>query len=104
MGERVEDTPAGGASGQEPRCDDSRCSLCGLCVQSCTSGALALGSERPYLARPDLCRGCGICEEVCPAGAITCDFEIVWDSGQEPATSTLGAQSADEAPKGGKDA
>lgn len=65
-------------------CIDERCDLCGLCIEACREGGLALGEIQAYLAHPELCEGCGICEEVCPQGAISCGFEIVWGAGQDP--------------------
>lgn len=50
--------------------DLDRCSVCGLCVDSCPYGALKL---EPDGAKVDeiVCRGCGICAMICPSAAIT---------------------------------
>ena len=64
-----------------PQVDDSRCTLCGLCVKVCSCQAVKLGERGPVFAChhacADDCNYWCLCEEVCPTGAITCAFEIV---------------------------
>ncbi|RLC91495.1 MAG: hypothetical protein DRI79_02660 [Chloroflexi bacterium] len=68
-----------------PQVDETRCTLCGLCVEACPCHAVKLGEQGPVFACPEACRRaraeacdcCCLCEEVCPTGAITCAFEIV---------------------------
>lgn len=48
--------------------DASKCSLCGICVQSCPFGALSM--EKEGIAVGDNCRMCGLCVRQCPEGAI----------------------------------
>ena len=54
------------------------CDRCGACVEQCPGGAVEMGSEGPYFARPAECTYCALCEGVCPQHAITCAYEIVW--------------------------
>ncbi len=70
-----------------PQVDETRCTLCGLCVEACPCHAVELGERGPIFHCPEVCPtpaacaggsdGCCLCEEVCPTGAITCAFEIV---------------------------
>jgi formate hydrogenlyase subunit 6/NADH:ubiquinone oxidoreductase subunit I len=70
-----------------PQVDETRCTLCGLCVEACPCHAVKLGERRPMFDCPEVCPGtgrpevCCLCEEVCPTGAITCAFEIVLENG-----------------------
>lgn len=46
------------------------CNLCGVCVDTCPSGALY--SDRGYISyNLDLCTDCGSCIEACPQEVIT---------------------------------
>jgi uncharacterized Fe-S center protein len=71
-----------------PQVDETRCTLCGLCVEACCCQAVELVEGRPVFACPDhpTCNGTSdcfcLCEEVCPTGAIACAFEIVLESEQ----------------------
>jgi formate hydrogenlyase subunit 6/NADH:ubiquinone oxidoreductase subunit I len=75
-----------------PQVDETRCTLCGLCVEACPCQAIELGEQGPVFACPEACPchgtdaevlGCScLCEEVCPTGAITCAFEIVLEADQ----------------------
>ena len=78
--------------------DDTRCTLCGLCVEACRCHAVELGEQGPVFTCPDVCLptrtdschcGC-LCEEVCPTGAITCDFEIVMGDHQAAGVDDAG--------------
>ncbi|MEE9616519.1 MAG: 4Fe-4S binding protein [Anaerolineae bacterium] len=68
-----------------PQVDETRCTLCGLCVEACSCHAVELEERGPVFACPEACLHtraeacdcCCLCEEVCPTGAITCAFEIV---------------------------
>ena len=70
-----------------PQVDETRCTLCGLCVEACPCHAVELGERGPIFRCPESCpngepsssccaRFC-ICEEVCPTHAVECPFEIV---------------------------
>jgi formate hydrogenlyase subunit 6/NADH:ubiquinone oxidoreductase subunit I len=75
-----------------PQVDQTRCTLCGLCVEACPCHAVKLEEQRlvftcpescPYISTCDEALGCScLCEEVCPTGAISCSFEIVLEADQ----------------------
>jgi ferredoxin len=47
----------------------SECDICGLCLNYCPHGALAIEGDS-VAADPDRCTGCGLCVEVCPRSAL----------------------------------
>ena len=49
--------------------DDSRCRVCGRCVDVCPFHALRIVDEHIKLDAA-VCRGCGLCTGVCPTGAL----------------------------------
>lgn len=51
--------------------DKERCNGCGLCVDACHEGAIAMVDGKAELIRDDYCDGLGNCLPVCPTGAIT---------------------------------
>lgn len=51
--------------------DKDRCDGCGLCVEACAEGALALIDGKAELIREDYCDGLGNCLPHCPQNAIT---------------------------------
>lgn len=53
-----------------PEIDDSKCTLCGKCVDICQFRAIVRIADT-ILTFNDLCHSCGGCMEVCPEGAIT---------------------------------
>ena len=52
------------------------CTGCGLCVQVCPNGALAIQASTAVVAAPDACTYAGYCEQICPAQAISRPFRI----------------------------
>ena len=54
------------------------CARCGTCVARCPTGAVEMGPEGPFIARPPDCTYCALCDAICSQGAITCTYEIVW--------------------------
>ena len=51
--------------------DREKCDGCGLCVQACHEGALAIVDGKAALVRKDFCDGLGDCLPACPQGAIS---------------------------------
>ncbi len=51
--------------------DEDKCNGCGLCVQACHEGALAMVNGKAKLMSESYCDGLGNCLPECPTGAIT---------------------------------
>ncbi len=50
--------------------DESRCNGCGLCIDSCVEGALALVDGKARLVKDQYCDGLAACLKECPQGAL----------------------------------
>lgn len=57
--------------GRELVIDAEKCDGCGLCVDACHEGALALMDGKAKLVRKDFCDGLGDCLPACPRNAIS---------------------------------
>ncbi len=51
--------------------DKEKCNGCGVCVNACHEGAIAMIDGKAELIRDDYCDGLGNCLPACPTGAIT---------------------------------
>lgn len=51
--------------------DQDKCNGCGLCVEACHEGAIAMERGKAVLLRDDYCDGLGDCLPTCPTSAIT---------------------------------
>lgn len=51
--------------------DKEKCNGCGICVNACHEGAIAMIDGKAELIRDDYCDGLGNCLPACPTGAIT---------------------------------
>ncbi|MDR0464223.1 MAG: 4Fe-4S binding protein [Treponema sp.] len=56
--------------------DEDKCSGCGLCVNACHEGAIAMVDNKARLVRDVYCDGLGNCLPVCPAGAISLEERV----------------------------
>ncbi|CFX48152.1 4Fe-4S ferredoxin-type, iron-sulphur binding domain [Syntrophomonas zehnderi OL-4] len=53
------------------RIDEELCNGCGVCINPCAEGALALINGKAKVIREELCDGAGFCLGVCPTGALS---------------------------------
>ena len=61
------------SSGYVAQVDSGLCIACGVCVESCPTGALAAHSEA--VVEWDKCIGCGICVSRCNQDAISLQLD-----------------------------
>lgn len=51
--------------------NELKCDGCGVCVESCPFGVLAIKEEKAVIIKPERCRDCQVCIQICPNKAIT---------------------------------
>ncbi len=52
-----------------PKLHGNACLGCGLCIRSCSAGAIRLGKDERPVFEPEKCVYCGDCVKICPAEA-----------------------------------
>lgn len=60
--------------------NDSKCDLCGWCLESCKHGAIFLNVEKKTVMICNLCEGEPKCVEWCPEGALSLMTQKEFDS------------------------
>jgi len=60
----------------QPKIDNDKCNLCGVCAGLCQFNAIVVPPTGPMLF-PELCRSCGLCKIGCPEDAITEESRII---------------------------
>jgi ferredoxin len=53
------------------RLDPEKCAGCGICLEVCPHGVLAMDEGRARIANRDACMECGACARNCPAHAVS---------------------------------
>lgn len=56
---------------REIRVDRARCKGCGICVEFCPNGVLAMVDGKSAPVALELCNACNLCDLRCPDFAIT---------------------------------
>lgn len=77
--DRLRRTPGGTPSFRPVLVANERCKGCGLCIDVCQPGALALdtgsvnamGHHPVHLVCPEACTSCAKCARMCPDAALT---------------------------------
>jgi NAD-dependent dihydropyrimidine dehydrogenase PreA subunit len=58
------------------RLDSDKCSGCGMCLEVCPHGVLAIDEKRVRFRNRDACMECGACSRNCPFGAVSVEAGV----------------------------
>jgi NAD-dependent dihydropyrimidine dehydrogenase PreA subunit len=56
--------------------DSDKCSGCGMCLEVCPHGVLAIDEKRVRFRNRDACMECGACSRNCPVGAVSVEAGV----------------------------
>lgn len=59
-----------------PWVDQSKCTMCGTCMDECAVNAILVDDEKTVIDMKE-CIRCGTCHSVCPEGAVGHDAELI---------------------------
>ena len=74
------------------RLERDKCVGCGLCLEVCPQGVLALEDGKAVLLDRDACMECGACANNCPSGALSVQAGV--GCAQAVINSVLGRQTS----------
>ena len=66
-----------------PEIDNTKCTVCGLCVEVCPEKVLSIDTGTLTFANPESCTMCAECEGVCPENAVRVYYQIGWADKKE---------------------
>lgn len=64
----IKQIPCAAETGDRQACKNA-CTMCGICVENCPSGAIYTQREHAVID-PELCVDCTLCSTLCPEGII----------------------------------